>query len=30
MTSFAPGVDGWYIGTALDGLVRVPFAAPER
>jgi hypothetical protein len=30
VTSFAPGADGWYIGTALDGLVRTPFAAPAR
>jgi hypothetical protein len=30
VTSFAPGADGWYVGTALDGLVRVPFATPAR
>ena len=30
VTAFAPGTDGWYIGTALDGLVRVPFASPAR
>jgi hypothetical protein len=30
VTSFAPGADGWYVGTALDGLVRVRFAAPAR
>jgi hypothetical protein len=30
VTSFAPGADGWYVGTALDGLVRVPFAARAR
>jgi hypothetical protein len=28
VTSFAPGAAAWYVGTALDGLVRVPFAAP--
>ncbi len=30
VTSLAPAADGWYIGTALDGLVRVPFATPAR
>lgn len=28
VTSFAPGADGWYVGTALDGLKRLPFAVP--
>jgi hypothetical protein len=29
VTSFGPGETGWFLGTLLHGVVRLPYAAPE-